>query len=359
VIPFWSSIPAITAVLCGGCIFAFCKSLRTFQKFLGFTLIFDGLFILLESMISLESSSFSTVLYLLYVAMMLSSPFCYYFATKYLLKEEGTSVKDLWMLEVVAIFLIAGAIVLPKVRTLPSESFLVVLFAIDDAAFIFFLLEQLFVQVFCLKSLSSYKKKLDDYYSTRSGKSVEIITVIIILVIARLILYIGINFFPAIAGTFAYHVIQTVLFSLFFVIIAIFTCRIRFTAEELGNMLKKAVAAPPQEKQPSGNDFIKAKLDRLIQEKFFLNPEVDLMAVSAEIHVNYKYITEYLKYNYSETFMIFVNRLRIEYSESLLKDKNIAIPDIAEQSGFISESTYYRNFTKLRGITPSKFRKML
>jgi len=321
---------------------------------MGFTLIFDGLFILLEAAVSLESSSFDAAMYLLFTAMMLSVPFFYYFATIYLLSEDGPAKKDYWMLGSIAVTLVIDIFVISRVQALGGNTFQTVLYALDDAAFLVFLIEWLFVQIFCFTKLAAYKKQLDEYYSSRNGKSLGSITLLMALVATRLLLYIGINFFPAIAGTLGYHLVQTVLFSLFFIIIALFTCKIDFTAEQLGK-LKKAAAI--EEKIPSGNDFIKEKMDRLIENKFYLDSGIDLMGVSSQMHVNYKYITDYIKYNYHETFMVFVNRLRIEYSQTLLKDKSLSIPDIAEQSGFISESTYLRNFIKVRGITPSKFRK--
>jgi len=321
---------------------------------MGFTLIFDGLFILLDTAISLEKTSFDAPIYLLYVAMMLSVPFFYYFATIYMLSEDGPAKKDYWMLGSIAVTLIISIFIISRVQPLSDSTFQTVLYALDDATFLIFLIEGLFVQIFCFTKLAAYKRQLDEYYSTREGKSLGSITLLMALVATRLLLYIGINFFPAISGTLGYHLVQAVLFSLFFVIIAIFTCKIDFTAEQLGK-LKKIVAI--EEKVPSGNDFIKEKMDRLIENKFYLDPGIDLMGVSSQMHVNYKYITDYIKYNYHETFMVFVNRLRIEYSQTLLKNKSLSIPDIAEQSGFISESTYLRNFIKVRGITPSKYRK--
>lgn len=338
---------------------------------MGFTLVFDGLFLMLGGIISGNSGPFIAPTYLLYVSMMLIIPFFYYFATRFLIKKEGVEEKDFWMLEVVAVFALFILAVLNRIpvqernlfqsilsnstgfpETVPTGT--AVLLGIDDLAFLIFLAEQLFIQIFCFSSLYEYKKTLSTYYSNTEGKSIDIIYIVFILVAVRFIIYIGTSLFPDTAASGWYHIIQSVASCMFYIIIALFTCKIKYTAEELGKMIAEQNAKPAV---PVANELIKSRLDELIQSRFYTDPDTDLMKVAAKLQVNYKYLTDYLRYSYNESFMVFVNRLRVEYAASLLKEGKTSLEDISEKTGFISVSTLYRNFVKYIGFAPSKYKK--
>lgn len=52
----------------------------------------------------------------------------------------------------------------------------------------------------------------------------------------------------------------------------------------------------------------------------------------------------------------YLNRLRVEYSVKLIKEKrNFSIEAIAEEAGFNSRSTFYRAFYKQYGMTPTEY----
>ena len=52
----------------------------------------------------------------------------------------------------------------------------------------------------------------------------------------------------------------------------------------------------------------------------------------------------------------YLNRLRVEYSVKLIKEKNnFSIEAIAEEAGFNSRSTFYRAFYKQFGMTPTEY----
>lgn len=60
----------------------------------------------------------------------------------------------------------------------------------------------------------------------------------------------------------------------------------------------------------------------------------------------------------SSTFIELVNRRRIKAASVMLLEANLSITDIAMQSGFSSLTTFNRVFKKIKGCTPSEFKKM-
>ena len=54
----------------------------------------------------------------------------------------------------------------------------------------------------------------------------------------------------------------------------------------------------------------------------------------------------------------FLNQKRIEYAKSLLLDPELAVTEVAAQSGFSSLSAFLRMFKQLNLCTPTEFRSM-
>jgi len=371
--PFYYIIPAIAAIAAGGSIFVFVRKLQRSQKFMGFTFIFEGLLFMLSGIVHGSLGSATLSLYLLYATMMLASPFCYYFAMRFLLKAEGAGRKDLWMLEAVIVFLVIFPLVANRIPPSEIGLFLLllqgkadigadlptgtaVLLAFDDIVFLLFIVEQLFIFIFCIIGMRGYVRLLGNYYSNTEGKSTGLFLLIITMVTLRFIAFVSISLQPELTESNWFQISETIVFTLFYGVLLSAVFRIRHTAEELGRMADTQVAGA---QLPAANELICARLERLIEEEFFTDPDINLMDLAAKIQVNSRYVGDYLRYHYEETFLVFVNRLRVEHAIKLMSNPKITFLDIAEQSGFISISTFYRNFTKVKGVSPSQFRKKM
>lgn len=60
----------------------------------------------------------------------------------------------------------------------------------------------------------------------------------------------------------------------------------------------------------------------------------------------------------NSSFYKFLNQKRIEYAKSLLLDPELAVTEVAVQSGFSSLSAFLRMFKQLNLCTPTEFRNM-
>lgn len=106
------------------------------------------------------------------------------------------------------------------------------------------------------------------------------------------------------------------------------------------------------------DSYIRKHITDLFEnEKIYLNPNLKVSDIAAAIGTNRTYISAYFNKETQCTFYDYVNRFRIEYACKQLDCTDDKIIQIAETSGFNSAQAFIRVFTKIKGISPSKYRK--
>ena len=101
------------------------------------------------------------------------------------------------------------------------------------------------------------------------------------------------------------------------------------------------------------------KLEQWMQtEKPYLNPNLKLIDLMQVLPMNRTYLSEFINTTYGCTFYQFVTRYRIEEAKRLMREcPELKLAKIATLSGFSSQSTFTKIFTKETGHTPSEWYK--
>ena len=98
----------------------------------------------------------------------------------------------------------------------------------------------------------------------------------------------------------------------------------------------------------------------LVEDQIFKNQDVTLQLVSEKVNTNRGYLSQIINDMFSCNFNHLINEYRIKESVVLLEDlknSNITIESVAEQSGFLNKSTFYTAFRKFTGKTPNEYLK--
>lgn len=97
-----------------------------------------------------------------------------------------------------------------------------------------------------------------------------------------------------------------------------------------------------------------ALLQRVIDEKLYLNPLISLVSLAEELHTNRTYLSNSIHSCYHQNFSDFINTLRIKYAIELMKagGRNVNIKDVAQKAGYNHIQSFYRNFTLIMETTP-------
>jgi AraC-like DNA-binding protein len=86
--------------------------------------------------------------------------------------------------------------------------------------------------------------------------------------------------------------------------------------------------------------------------------ELTLEEVADHLGMKPTYFSRVFKQATGRTFVEFVNRLRISKSCELLADGDKPVTDVCFESGFNNISNFNRRFQKLKGMTPSHYRRL-
>ena len=97
----------------------------------------------------------------------------------------------------------------------------------------------------------------------------------------------------------------------------------------------------------------------MISQRFFIRKDLKIDDLVKEIGSNRTYVSNYINRTYHCSFSEYTNKLRIEYAKTLLASsvKGTKLSQIAEEAGFASEQSFYRNFKKIVGMTPIEWAK--
>lgn len=112
--------------------------------------------------------------------------------------------------------------------------------------------------------------------------------------------------------------------------------------------------------EQDSSELIGKKIEELMMEQhYFLRNDLKIGDIVKATGVNRTYVSAYINTKYNCSFSDYMNRLRIEYAERRLMSmpKGTKFTQIAAESGFSNEQSFYRNFKKFTGMTPTEWVK--
>lgn len=122
---------------------------------------------------------------------------------------------------------------------------------------------------------------------------------------------------------------------------------------------RKSARIEPESARETVFTDMMTRIQTLMEEKeLFKRPDLKVEDLAAELGTNVAYVRGCISGTYGGSFKSFVNEYRIRYVQRLLKENpNAKITALAEDAGFSSNATFYRNFTAFTGLSPAAWLK--
>ncbi|MBI9064355.1 MAG: tetratricopeptide repeat protein [Marinilabiliaceae bacterium] len=100
----------------------------------------------------------------------------------------------------------------------------------------------------------------------------------------------------------------------------------------------------------------------ITEDKLYTNTDLTITQVAKQFETNTKYLSQIINETFECNFSNFINQLRIEEAQYLLKDhKNnaLTLEVIGQMAGFKSKSVFNTSFKRITGVTPSFYKKQI
>ena len=136
---------------------------------------------------------------------------------------------------------------------------------------------------------------------------------------------------------------------------------VAFVILMIGFTVRKKLLPVPE--QPS--ESISVKDDELMQrirrimdkEKPYLSSELKVSDLADKLGTSSRNISDCIKNTTDNTFANFINAYRIDYAKQLMSNQaDMKLSEVYLRSGFSNETTFFRIFKTITGITPSEWK---
>ena len=129
----------------------------------------------------------------------------------------------------------------------------------------------------------------------------------------------------------------------------------------IGVVLRKkpsSASAQPSAPQPVIDDELMQRISQLMeQEKPYLSSELKVSDLADSIGVNSRTLSDCIRNSTGSTFANFLNGYRIDYAKQLMRQQpDMKISEVFLSSGFANETTFFRIFKAVTGMTPNEWK---
>lgn len=108
----------------------------------------------------------------------------------------------------------------------------------------------------------------------------------------------------------------------------------------------------------NGDEVVMQRIRQLMDEKKpYLDSDLKVADVADALNIRRSLISDSISSQEGCTFSMFVNRYRVEYAKLQLRqypDKKINA--IGQESGFANETSFFRTFKAITGMTPNEWK---
>ena len=125
-----------------------------------------------------------------------------------------------------------------------------------------------------------------------------------------------------------------------------------------GMRRRRAAESLVTDSPDSANDELMRRICTLMEEqKLYLNSELKLNDVADALNTTRNLISSCINSQQGCSFSQFVNSYRVEYAKDLIRRKpDMKISEVWMQSGFSTETSFFRTFKAVTGMTPTEWK---
>ncbi|WP_293451879.1 helix-turn-helix transcriptional regulator, partial [Planktotalea sp.] len=111
--------------------------------------------------------------------------------------------------------------------------------------------------------------------------------------------------------------------------------------------------------QGESDDNVRLEQDAralLISTQLYLEPDLSVQRLSRRLHVTVRALSVAINRTQDMNVSQYVNYFRMEHAADLLLGTDQSVAKVMAQSGFLTRSSFYREFQRVYGCSPAAYR---
>jgi len=215
------------------------------------------------------------------------------------------------------------------------------------------------VLLWCGWCMYKYEDTINDYFSSNYGKSVSQSRLIAILTAIAVLVVLLREASPDYQQEISIRKIVLIFITFIYQLaLTIMAFSINYSADDIRHMLDKGDSRQfrtsiTENRQELTLTACWNKLEHLMNdEKVFLESDLNLIELAQRLGTNRTYLSQAVRQFSGKSFSDYVNNARILYAQELLL-RGEPTKNVEYSCGYISSSTFYRQFQKFTGCPPS------
>lgn len=209
------------------------------------------------------------------------------------------------------------------------------------------------LSIFSVKTFRIYREKQSDVSSC--SRLLLVASWVGIYVI--MFLFVVINLFPTPHTMFVFVVLSTVFY---FVYAVSYYNYNKMSVAVKVSFVRSRRSSDFSGSEMTNDDKIRLKLQEWVGGKGYLKSGVTINDLCKELGINRTYLSHYINETFSCNFNCWINRLRIEEAQGIMKHSpGTSLSEVAELVGFADISHFSKKFKAITGEPPSAYGKRL
>ncbi len=230
-------------------------------------------------------------------------------------------------------------------------------FCVRILAFFYYFVQLIFFVIKIFGKMSAFNSILRQYFSVKQYVNFSYLNLLFICALSAHFLFFASHTINALTNTVipvfndaVYILFAICIFALFFCGLEIHNSQLEFNRHL--STSKTTTAASPD---------LKFRIIELFEkDKLYLKPNLKVSDISKLLNVNNQYVYNAICVDMGTSFAQLVNGYRIRYAQELLvNNPDMSISNIASNSGYTTDVSFYNNFKTYTGTTPTKWKNVL
>lgn len=221
-----------------------------------------------------------------------------------------------------------------------------------------FLTQLILVCISVIRRLTAFDRKVKNFYVDTEHKSLQDLRSLFFLLIPLTVL-------SAIGGTVGRGIfvnrlliiVPSLLFSALLFGIFHVGFLLEYTAAEMAGAGHEEATHGEETDERDQQALLQRIRELMESRELYLTPGLKISDVAEALDTNRTYISACINRQTGMSFSDYVNGFRVRYAQSLIrrKDPDLTLTQIGIQSGFAGDTSFFRNFKKVTGQTPSEW----